>query len=189
MEETIIPAFRSAHREGMIVGRILAGYSELEIELLACVMGVNGNNVDAAVRMLFSSRGEKLRIENARRAIETHYIGAGLQQKFERCIDDLDYCRIIRNQYAHCQWYHTPAEGLCFIDLENLAEQPDDIVALTPKRLPLDVTLLTEQEQFFKYVQKCLWHFAEQYALHTQPSKHAPLWSWPGATKRPALHN
>ena len=156
MTETIIPAFRDAPNEAIIIGHILAGYSELEVELLGCVMGVNKNNVDQAVRALYKDRGEWRRIENAKTIIGPLYIKAGLQREYAQCISDLDHCRLIRNQYAHCQWYYTASEGLCFIDLEGLAKQPTNIAALTPGRLPVDIVLLSNQEQFFKYVQKCL---------------------------------
>jgi hypothetical protein len=190
MTETIIPAFRDAPNEAIIIGHILAGYSELEVELLGCVMGVNNNNVDQAVRALYKDRGEWRRIENAKTIIGPPYIKAGLQREYVQCISDLDHCRLIRNQYAHCQWYYTASEGLCFIDLEGLAKQSTNIAALTPGRLPVDIVLLSNQEQFFKYVQKCLWYLAEQHSLSQQmPPKPNPLWSWPGSMTRPPLHN
>jgi hypothetical protein len=47
----------------------------------------------------------------------------------------MDWCRQIRNQYAHCQWYWTAHEGLCFVDLEAVAKQVTPITELT-KILP-----------------------------------------------------
>jgi hypothetical protein len=190
MTETIIPEFRNAPNEAMIIGRILAGYSELEVELLGCVMRVKNNNVDQAVRALYSERGERRRIEKAKAIIGKPYIKAGLEREYVQCIADLDHCRLIRNQYAHCQWYYTAREGLCFADLERLANQPANIAALMPARLPVDVTLLSQQEQFFKYVQKCLWYLDEHYSLSQQAApKSNPLCPLPRAMTPPPLHN
>jgi hypothetical protein len=189
MAATIIPAFRSAQAEAEIIGRILAGYSELEVELLQCVMLVIDNDVDKAVRTLYSARGERRRLDNANAILHPAYVKSTLQAEWSQCFDDLDYCRVIRNQYAHCQWYHTVHDGLCFIDLENLTKQTANIAALTPHRHPIDVTLLSSQEQFFDHVQKCLWCVAEQYSHSLLSNKPNALWPWPGSRARPSLHN
>jgi hypothetical protein len=106
-------------------------------------------------------------------------------------MDDMDWCRTLRNQYAHCAWYHTSREGLCFTDLEQIANQPQKIEALTYSKFPVDVPLLTSQEAFFKNVQKRFWWLCEQYPILIgqveQPSN--LLWSWPPAMARPREHN
>ena len=70
MTETIIPAFRSAPDEAILVGRLLSGYSELELEMWNTVHIVTGD-LDQAVRELYGERGEKKRISNARRLAES----------------------------------------------------------------------------------------------------------------------
>ena len=49
MAETIIPTFAVFPQEGVIVGRLLAGYGELELELCACV-AVISDNIDDVIR-------------------------------------------------------------------------------------------------------------------------------------------
>jgi hypothetical protein len=190
MAETIIPAFRHAPEEGKIVGHLLAGYSDLEVEMLNCADLVIGN-IDAAIRTLYGTRGEKRRIDAAQNATEAAYIGVGLGSEHAQTMTDMDWCRQIRNQYAHCQWYHTTHEGLCFIDLEDLAKQPGQIIRVTDVRFSVNVDLLSRQEAFFKYVQKCFWYLQEQYRILMAPAdrRPTPLWSKPSAMARPPAHN
>lgn len=52
MPETIMPGFDRFPKQGMIIGRLLTGYGELEFELCRCVESVTGD-LDAAIRALF----------------------------------------------------------------------------------------------------------------------------------------
>ena len=126
MEETpvevIIPAFGRYQKEGMIIGRLLAGYGELEIEMCNCVASV-GHNSDDAVKELFGVRGEKRRIEKADSMMRASYLSAGLEPKYVCAIEGIDWCRQVRNQYGHCQWYDTKDEGLCFYKLRRCGEE------------------------------------------------------------------
>jgi hypothetical protein len=187
MTETIIPAFRDAPEEGKTVGRLLAGYSELEVEMLGCVLEVSGG-VDAAVRALYGTRGEQKRIEAMRSLTEVAFQKAGLGPTFAATMSDMHWCRRIRNQYAHCQWYYTTSEGLCFIDLEELAKRTAKIDVLTRDRVPVDIGILSRQEAFFKYVQKCFWFLAEQYKINPD-QRSTPLFQLPAKMDQPPLHN
>jgi hypothetical protein len=189
MTEIIIPAFSYAPQEGQIVGRLLAGYSELEVEMLNCTNLVSGN-IDAAVRQLYGRRGEKQRIDATQTATRAAYNGVGLGSEHAQTMADMDWCRKIRNQYAHCQWYFTTREGLCFIDLEDLAKQPVGIASVTDVRVPVDVDLLSRQENFFKHVQKWFWYLQEQYRARTGKLRPSSLvYQLPSAMARPPLHN
>jgi hypothetical protein len=89
---------------------------------------------------------------------------AGLIGDLVQTFDDLDWCRQIRNQYAHCQWYWTQQDGLCFVNLEELAQQPTTILNdLTAGRHSIDLALLNAQEAFFWYVKECLMHLGDTY--------------------------
>jgi len=189
MVETIIPAFEHAPEEGKIIGRLLAGYSDLEVEMLMCTDFVIGD-IDMAVRELYGTRGEFRRIQTMRQLTEAAYVGIELGPIYATTMADMDWCRQIRNQYAHCQWYYTAHEGLCFIDLEELAKQPAKIVYVTNTPLPVNVSLLSLQEAFFKHVQKCFWYLQEQYRMRTGAIRPAtPLWSMPSAMAQPPAHN
>ena len=157
--------------------------------MLACADGVLGN-IDAGVRALYKDRGEAKRIKATRKIIEQPYIRAGLQQQYTVTMDNMEFCKKIRNQYAHCQWYFTRTEGLCFIDLESVATNPAPISLVTGTKYPVDVPLLSDQEAFFKHVQRCFWHLAEEYKNHIgkQKRKNA-IFPWPTPITPPRPHN
>jgi hypothetical protein len=161
---SLMPCFNAdqGQAEGIIIGRLLAGYGELELELCACRIAVEGI-LDIPIRELFGERGEKKRLRTATAALRSDYTRAGLITDVTQALDDLDWCRQIRNQYAHCHWYWTSAEGLCFVNLEELATQLTHILALTNGRHPVSLALLEAQEAFFWYVKQCLMHLGDAY--------------------------
>jgi hypothetical protein len=168
--ETIMPCFDRYPEEGNLIGRLLAGYGELEIELCNCVSAITGN-LDDAIKALFSERGEYQRIMKANKMARNSYVKAGLGVPYGTAIQDMHFCREVRNQYAHCTWFDTPDTGLCFIDLEAAANSNNPTVPLTLLRQRIDLALLEEQQAFFRYVQKCWWFLASAYpAAHGKSS-------------------
>jgi hypothetical protein len=119
---SLMPCFDSdqAPAEGMIIGRLLAGYGELELLMCMCLIVVEGI-IDIPIRNVFSTRGAERRIEIAENALQADFTKAGLMAELAQALADLDWCRQIRNQYSHCHWYWTAQEGLCFVNLEELA--------------------------------------------------------------------
>jgi hypothetical protein len=97
---TIMPFFNDFPMEAQIVGRLLTGYGELELELAKCV-GTATGNIDAAINAIFSKRGAELRIKLAGKLAESGYDAAGLGEVYRNAVNDMDHCRSIRNQYAH----------------------------------------------------------------------------------------
>ncbi|HEX9324647.1 MAG TPA: hypothetical protein VF913_21405 [Xanthobacteraceae bacterium] len=163
MTETVLPSFLRFREEGLIIGRILAGYGELEFEMCDCVFAIN-NDLDSSIRQLFGRRGELRRIKIAEELMKAQYEAAGLAAPHRAIMEDMDWCRQVRNQYAHCNWYDRENEGLCFIDLEATAKRTiTNATSLIERRHRIDVPLLTEQEAFFKYVQRGFWYLAASY--------------------------
>jgi hypothetical protein len=189
MDELIVPCFAEdqAEGEGKIIGRLLAGYGELELEMCGCLAATINEDLDGAIKALFRVRGEERRISAADTRMKQQFIVAGLAAPYQAALCDMDWCRQIRNQYAHCHWYYTSPEGLCFINLENSAKKSDPIIRVTDGRLPLDVKLLTEQETYFKYVQKCFWYLKDTY--RTWVGRPSTLdWPLPPKLNRPQRH-
>jgi hypothetical protein len=155
---SLMPCFgpMQAPAEGMLVGRILSGYGELEVSMCACLIAIE-RQVDVPIRLLFNERSAEKRIKTARKALVADYTKAGLHIELAEALDDMEWCRKLRNQYAHCQWYWTSQEGLCFVNLEELAKQPSPITALMDSRHSLNVALLSDQEEYLNYVKE---HFA-----------------------------
>jgi hypothetical protein len=185
MTETIMPSFDRYAKEGNTIERLLAGYGELELEMCACVAATT-NDLDAAIKKLFRTRGEKNRIKTADSMMTARYISAGLGTKYRRTLANMDWCRTVRNQYAHCNWYDTSEEGLCFVDLEYTAKLKKKIVSVAKHRYPIDATLLIQQEQYFRYVQRCFWYLVEAYKSFKGEQRHGrPLFTGPARIKRP----
>ena len=191
----LMPCFQpnQAFLEGIILGRLLAGYGELELTMCQCMMATRGGDFDQPIRRVFGERGGEKRIKNARKDLLPDYTQATLQDLLTETLDDLEWCRQIRNQYAHCFWYWTQAEGLCFVNLEELAQQSGAIGTLMANRHPIDAALLGNQEAFFFYVKESFTHLADAYKSWMVKSKMPlrPVYGYPKPDKvgRPTKHN
>jgi hypothetical protein len=180
----------------VFLGRLLTGYGELELQMCSCLIAVEGI-FDVPIRTIFSKsvRAEQ-RIRIAKRVLKSDFANAGLLADLSRAMTDLNWCREIRNQYSHCHWYWTPREGLCFVNLEELARQPTTISSLMAIRHPIDVALLTAQEEYFWYVKQCFMHLEAAYKAWDRTQARSgpdgpalPVYPKPTNQKRPAAHN
>ena len=89
------------------------------------------------------------------------------------------HCRKISKPVCSLSWYWTSKEGLCFVNLEDLAKQSGTITGLTKGKRPINVSLLKQQEAFFTYVKFRLRHIGDLYkAWHAKKAKGS----------RPAIH-
>jgi hypothetical protein len=189
MTTSIMPCFgeQQARDEGIIIGRLLAGYGELELEMCVCVSHAMNGNLDAALRLVFGQRGAEQRIKQAREAMNAEYTKANLDSTVLETLADMDWCRKIRNQYAHAHWYYTGAEGLCFVNLEALVEQSAPIQKVTEGKYPIGLALLETQETYFGYVKECFWHL--QHEFLTWAGRMSLPFARPPKETRPLLHN
>jgi hypothetical protein len=64
MSRSILAPFLTFHEEAAIIGRLLAGYTALEVGLMNCVQVVR-DDFDAVFKAMFRARGETFRIEIA----------------------------------------------------------------------------------------------------------------------------
>jgi|ERR1700730_9687188 hypothetical protein len=186
MADYIIPSFIDFPVEGAIVGRILAGYGELELELCQCVAAVT-RNIDDVIRKLFNLRGEKRRVDCADNLARAPYMKAGLGSDYKTVINDMHYCRELRNQYAHCQWYGTSQDGFAFVNLEEVSKLNTPVLPLESHRRLVDAALLQQQETFFKYVQKYFWHITGEYQTRVN-GQHGHVWLRPAVLAQPPRH-
>jgi hypothetical protein len=110
---SLMPCFthEQAPQEGMIIGRLMTGYGELELVMCKCLIAVDGI-IDLPIRKFFNVRGAAKRIETARQVLAASYSEAGLQALLTEALDDMEWCRQVRNQYAHCQWYWTSQRSM-----------------------------------------------------------------------------
>jgi hypothetical protein len=191
---SLMPCFQptQASTEGALLGRLLAGYGELELTMCACLIAVEGI-FDTPIRSIFGSRGAEKRIKCARRLLLPEYSKANLQDELEQALDDMELCRQIRNQYSHCHWYWTQEEGLCFVNLEELATSERQILELMENRHPVDTALLSAQEAFFNYVKESFTHLGSAYrgwlVQQSQPRQSIQVVAKPPNVPRPPKHN
>jgi hypothetical protein len=150
----LVPTFRAFPEEGLIVGRLLTGYTAIEYQLCMCA-GMGGGDVAKAITDIFSKRGETRRVKTiAPRLGGAGYTAVGLGAEFDEAIEDMLLCVTIRNQYAHCIWHDAHQGRLIVAHMEEIAAPTGpgpDPINLTFHYV--DVGLLSEQEAFFAYVQ------------------------------------
>jgi hypothetical protein len=147
-----MPVFRKFQVEAEIIGRLVVGYGELELDLCNCVaMGIG--NLDKAVKSMFGSRSETKRIKIAETLGREPYTNLALGDWFDEAITGIRYCVQVRNQYAHRNFYDDNSGTLAFVNLEELAKREEivnDLLSLTIKHVAPN--LLEEQERYVVYV-------------------------------------
>jgi hypothetical protein len=143
-------------REAAAIGRLLTGYSDLEIDLLHCVQVATGD-FDGTLRAMFASRGETKRINSGAALGRPAYVTLNLEPEFHEAISAVRHCLLIRNQYAHHTFWDDNTGTLAIGDLEKVARDPvhqADLGGVTPNHV--SIALLREQDAYFRYADEVL---------------------------------
>ena len=92
---SLMPCFgpNQAFDEGIVIGRLLAGYGEIEMAMCACLVAVEGM-LDIPIRRLFDTRGAENRIKAAKKALQIDFANAGLLADLTQALADMDWCRV-----------------------------------------------------------------------------------------------
>jgi hypothetical protein len=183
----IMPAFHKFRTEAAIIGRLLAGYAELEIDLLHCV-SMAREDFDAVLKAMFRARGETQRINIADALGRQLYHAKGLGTDFDMAISAVRYCLKIRNQYSHCNWYDDNTGRLAFVNVEEIASGNQPIAgfdALT--RYYVDPPTLELQEQYFGYADALL-AYANYEGRYRAGKLKDQILKKPPHTTQPPLH-
>jgi hypothetical protein len=149
----MFPIHNTFPREVAVIGRLLVDYGELELDLMNCVQVARSFDLNATVKAMFRVRGETSRIDIADGLGRAAYVALNMTAEFDAMIAALRHCLRIRNKYAHAYW-HDPNMGrdLCYVSLEELAKEADEVQDLTALRFFfIDEALLLQQERFFEY--------------------------------------
>jgi hypothetical protein len=180
-------AFTKFSNEGIIIGRLLASYAELELSLLHCV-NVTRDDFDTVYKAMFRERGETRRINIADVFGRQKYHGLGLGTKFEMAIGSVRFCLKVRNQYAHCTWYDDNSGSLAFVNLEEGTEKNKEVKDFNNLTIRhIDTATLVFQEQYFEYTDALLaWVNFEGRRIARKPSK--PQQPAPKHLKPPPLY-
>jgi hypothetical protein len=180
----IMPVFLKYPGEAAIIGRLLAGYGELEFCLAECVSDHVHNN-DAAFRLMFRTRlGETEKIRAADSLIRRPLAELGLATEYADAHGAIGWCVKVRNQYAHCHWTEQHKGGLAFAKLRDRYENATTKPVV---EIPVDMTLLTAQEDYFCYTRDCLTFLHEETLLRIGRSKRHPF-AMPSKRRQPLLH-
>lgn len=192
--QAVLTAWIKHPNEAALIGRILASYGELELELCGCVAWTN-RDLDETLRKIFAISNAEQRIDDGKKMARTAYVGAGLRDPFYQTLNDLNWCRKIRNHYAHSQWDYDDMR-LYAADFEQLAKGNMTIQTIGDvldhkKVVPL--SLLEQQESFFVYVRRCFWYLGEAYRRwdYERRKGHAmrgnPIFPFPVVVARPPI--
>jgi hypothetical protein len=156
MAKSILAPFRKFAEEGETVGRLLAGYSNIEMSLFHAVHVVTGD-FNGALRGMFGIRSESKRITVAEKLGLPEYRRLGLATHFEKALRAMRYCLKIRNQYAHWVWWDDNTGQLAFANVEDLTRYKQKITDLAKlKTHHVDAALLQGQEAYFIYAEELL---------------------------------
>jgi hypothetical protein len=118
-----MPSFHRFPDEAAILGRLLAGYGEIEFILGLCAdHALKGQH--AGLRALFRLRSESNRLEVADAILRPLASEIDLLPKYETALAAIKHCKKIRNQYAHCHWADHETAGLFFTNVEVQAGKP-----------------------------------------------------------------
>jgi len=188
MPRSILAPFQRFSAEGATVGRLLAGYSNIEVGLLHCVQMGRGGDLDTVLKKMFCIRGETRRVNEAEKLGRADYRRLRLTGDFQKAIRVARYCLKIRNQYAHWVWWDDYSGKLAFANLEDLARRKRPVRDLTKLRANhVDVALLNAQEAYFVYADELLaWVNFEGRAREGKLKGGNPL-TKPKPVKRPKL--
>jgi len=165
----IVQAFTKFPAEAAIIGRLLAGYGELEFALALCVDRATRKfdpnavpyKADArhlGIKALYRLRSESSRLEVADALMRADYVEMGLEDDYAEALGGIRLCLKIRNQYAHCHWAdfrYRDGYGLFFTALEDAAETSGSFPFLWNWR-GVSLDLLTDQEAYFSYALQML---------------------------------
>lgn len=183
----ILDAFHQFPAELTLVGRMLAGYADLEIDLMHCAKEVRGGDLDLALKTMFRGRGNAQRIAVAEAIARQPYVNLGLGADFDRAIAAIQHCLKIRNKYAHCTWWDDHSGQLALANLEELATG-NEVVANLQGLAVNHVTVphLDAQFAFFQYTDSMIVGVLNEGNRRSHRPNH-PAFAIPAAVAAPPI--
>src|ERR1700722_12359280 len=139
------PAFDRHPREGKVVGKLLASFSEIEFAVCRNA-GHAAQLPDQINKALYRLRATSSRIAAADAIARPVFRSVGLGEEYLTAYAMVGICLRIRNQFAHCNWADLNDSELFFADLQEAADAPEGF-ELMWRHASLDV--LMSQEAYF----------------------------------------
>src|SRR3954451_22565337 len=103
---------------------------------------------------------------------------------YDALYSDLRYCRDVRNQYGHCQWFEGEPRSILFCDMKKAVLDPQSGQRMLQLER-IDLALLRDQERFLDQTYQRMVFLKKAY---TARLANAPDVTLPSATQRPALN-
>lgn len=178
----LMPAFHRFPDEAAIIGRILAGYGELEY-LMAMCLGAAMSDELTAQRVLFQMKSERVKVADS--LLEPLCRRARLLGPYSAAYGGMRHCAKIRNQYAHSNWADHIESGLFFVNLQESTKSHD---SLNHEWRHVDVNLLTMQEDFLFNTMQWYDYLRDQFDLLNGKTRSA-FFSPPSRPQQPPLYN
>ena len=156
---TSMAASEKFQREGEIIGQLIVGYGEMELDLCRCIAAGN-DDFNSTLKTMFRQRSEGSRIKFGKTEGLKVYstLGSELAAAFHEAIEAVKFCLQIRNRYAHWQFYNDEIHGmLALVNVEELAHSTmviADLSGLTVRHLTKE--LLQKQQLYFVYARACI---------------------------------
>jgi hypothetical protein len=192
-----MPAFRNRPKASSVVGRILAGYGDLEL-MLSQLMGMaiaskrpvrSIHTVPQhriyyeriGLQKLYTIRGGDERIKKIKQVCKPAFAAVGLQQELQDLLKMVDTCRRYRNLFSHCLWARSKHRGLFFVDLEEHAKQPG---LLSYKYRYASQTALEEIEMYNWMTVQWIGNAMDLFVIKAKLSRHHVALTMP---RRPVL--
>jgi hypothetical protein len=176
----LMPAFRRRRKDSAIVGRLIAGYGELEFLLAFCVGAALASRrkplpnhargrhriryEHIAIKQIFRIRGESNRIQVAKRLMYKSFLKAEMKSEYIHTMGAMKDCLKIRNLFTHCHWGQSRKRGLFFVDLEEIAHRSE---RLKIEFRHADGKTLAYLEDYFWHTFEWLDYLAKAYAVKT----------------------
>jgi hypothetical protein len=183
----LLPAFHRFPKEAAIIGRLLAGYGEIEY-LFAMCLASSASDEDTALRTFFSVNGEAPRLDVGHNLMWKLYEIADLSNRYTPVRAATLFCRTARNTFSHCHWADDPVAGLFYANLEATAERKTAPFRQAHKWLHVDATLLTQIENYFWNTSERLQWLAAEYRVYNRKVR-KNIFRWPKGLSQPTQHN
>lgn len=151
----IARALRKFPEHATIIGDLLLGYGQIEIYMVGAVELATSLSMDDSVRLLYRLRSAQSRLDIADAMIRPFFIRIDLKGLYGNWLGAMRRCKLIRNQYAHCDWDARPDEPW-IADLEATATSPEGTAFIQYHPIKLD--LLKEQRAYFNYAEDLIYY-------------------------------
>ena len=179
---SFMPAFHVFRAEAEIIGRLLAGYGELEYIMAMCLGSALADEA-TAIRTLYRMKGERLTVADS--LLFPLCEQNGLAGPYTAASGGMRHCARIRNQFAHCNWDYSPSHGLFFVDLLESAKSS---IAYKHEWKHIDCALLNRHEEFF-WNTVLWWELIRNNFIEIRKGRTIPSCEEPKRLLQPPLYN